>query len=92
MNNSISEDILSRVTGIISAEPSSSQALILYALVNTLAYTKSGCLFKLDKLKDLTAENRQLAYALMDIMASDGQAESLFASFKGKMDDIVRGA
>lgn len=91
MTISESVDTLTRVAEIISAEPSSSQALILYALVNTLAYEKSGCLFKLDKLRDLTAENRKLAYALVDIMARDHRSESLFHSFKADMDKIVRG-
>ena len=52
--------------------PQSGGALILYALANTINYEQAGCLFKLDKLRDLSAEQRNLAYALMEVMVSGG--------------------
>ena len=56
----------------IRESPQSGGALILYALMNTINYEQAGCLFKLDKLRDLSAEQRNLAYALMEVMVSGG--------------------
>ncbi len=61
----MSTPILERVLGEIRAEPHSAKALPLFALVSTLEFEAAGCLFKLNKLRDLDAEGRALAYELM---------------------------
>ena len=86
------DQVLSKLTAIIRQEPHSARALILYALVNTLAYEKSGCLFKLDKLRDLDASDRQLAYQLMEIMAERENQSEKFTAARQEMDEIVRSA
>ena len=86
------EHILSQVTAVISRQPHSADALILYALVNTLAYEKSGCLFKLDKLRDLDEVNRQLAYQLIEIMVRRENQSEAFVAARQQMDELVRSA
>jgi len=86
------ESALSAVTQTISKDPHSASALILYALVNTLAYEKSGCLFKLDKLRDLDAADRQLAYELIEIMVRGDNQQPAFKLAKDNLDQLVRNA
>ena len=86
------DEVLSEVTEIIRQEPHSASALILYALVNTLAYEKSGCLFKLDKLRDLDNRHRQLAYQLIEIMVRQENQGEKFATARQEMDELVRSA
>lgn len=86
------QHVLSAVMQVIRHDPHSSASLILYALVNTLAYEKSGCLFKLDKLRDLDEQHRQLAYELIEIMVRmENQGES-FEKARIEMDGLVRNA
>lgn len=91
-NQSQTETILSAVIEVIQKEPHSAAALILYALVNTLAYEKSGCLFKLDKLRDLDEAHRQLAYELVEIMVRHENQGDVFTGARQRMDEIVRTA
>ncbi len=91
-NQSQTETTLSAVIDVIKKEPHSAAALILYALVNTLAYEKSGCLFKLDKLRDLDEAHRQLAYELVEIMVRHENQADAFTAARQRMDEIVRSA
>lgn len=86
------ETVLHAVIEIIKQSPHSASALILYALVNTLAYEKSGCLFKLDKLRDLDDLHRQLAYDLIEIMVRGENRAEAFNRARVEMDEIVRQA
>ena len=93
MNESAQTDtVLSAVIEIVRQAPHSAPALILYALVNTLAYEKSGCLFKLDKLRDLDESHRQLAYQLIEIMVRQENRTEAFDKAREEMDEIVRRA
>lgn len=67
----MSTDVLERVYEIIKAEPHSGQSLLLFALLKTLDIQKGGHMYLLGKLKEMTAENRQLAYGLMELMAEN---------------------
>ena len=74
-NQAIAETI-----AVIEAAPESAAALTLYALVNTLEYDRAGRLFKLSKLGDLSADQRQIAYALIEsarrVLVADGIEET----------------
>jgi hypothetical protein len=59
------KQVLSEVVAAIREAPQSADGLILYALVNTLDHERSGCLFKLNKLREVDAHARSLAYRLM---------------------------
>jgi len=76
----------------IREAPQSGGALILYALANTINYEQGGCLFKLNKLRDLPAEQRNLAYALMEVMVSGGNQGEEWQQAMLQMDELVRGS
>lgn len=67
----MSENVLESVYEIIKESPHSGQSLTLFALLKTLDIQKGGHMYLLSKLKDLTPENRQLAYGLMELMANN---------------------
>jgi hypothetical protein len=83
---------LQAVTECIRQSPQSGGALILYALMNTINYEQAGCLFKLNKLRELSAQQRQLAYALMELMVcGDNRGEEWIQAML-QMDELVRGS
>jgi hypothetical protein len=86
----MSDDVLADITAVIEAAPHSAAALTLYALVNTLEYEQAGCLFKLDKLRDLGESERQLAYRLMELMVAGGNSGPVWQQAKARMDELVR--
>ena len=83
-------DTLDEVLSVISAAPRSAAALTLYALVSTLEHEGAGCLFKLDKLRDLSFAHRRLAYGLMEMMAERRNGDAAWAAAKAQMDESVR--
>ncbi len=85
-------DVLREVVAEISAAPQSAASLTLYALMSTLDYEQAGYLFKLSKLRDLSAGQRQLAYRLMDLMATGANAGDSWQHAKREMDALVRTA
>ncbi len=82
---------LQAVIECIQKSPQSGSALTLYALMNTINYEQAGCLFKLKKLRDLSEEHRNLAYALMEVMASGGNQGKEWRQAMLQMDALVRG-
>lgn len=66
----MSNEILDGVYEVIKESPHSSQSLLLFALMKTLDIEKGGHMYMLEKLKDMTPESRQLAYGLMELVAS----------------------
>ncbi len=86
----MTDKILQEVTDLIEAEPHSGLALNLYALMSTLRMEKSGYMYMLRKLRDLTPERRQLAYRLMELMARGGNAGEEWEQALARMDEAVR--
>lgn len=84
--------VLERVIAEIAAAPDSAAALTLYALVSTLEFERAGYLFKLVKLRDLSVEQRGLAYALMELMAEGANRGVDWQQAKATMDELVRSA
>jgi hypothetical protein len=84
-------ETLDRVVDEIAAAPQSAAALTLYALVSTLEFEQAGFLFKLIKLRDLTPEQRKLAYQLIELMAQNANAGIEWDRAKARMDNLVRG-
>lgn len=83
---------LQAVTAAIAESPRSGSSLILYALMNTINYPQAGCLFKLDKLQDLSPRQRQLAYALIELMATGANRGEAWRSAMRQVDELVRTA
>lgn len=86
MNKSLEETI-----AIIEADPLSAAALTLYALVSTMDYEAAGCMFKLNKFRDLNTEHRQLAYQLIELMVEKGNEGEQWNAAKQRMDTAIRG-
>lgn len=84
-------DILERVVAEIAAAPDSAAALTLYALVSTLEFEQAGCLYRLIKLRDLSAAQRELAYGLIELLARGENSGSTWMRAKQRMDELVRG-
>ena len=87
----MASDTLIEVTRLIESAPHSAAALTLYALVSTLEFERAGYLFKLDKLRDLDAAQRQLAYQLMELMVAGQVGDAAWVAAKARMDQLVRG-
>ena len=84
------EEVLQKVVDIVRADPHGGLSLNLYALVSTLKMEKSGYMYMLRKLRDLSAEQRQLAYGLMELMARQGNQGEEWDAAVQAMDEAVR--
>jgi len=84
------QQTLQAIIECIQDSPQSGSALILYALMNAINYEQAGCLFKLNKLGDLSPEHRHLAYALMEVMVSGGNQGKAWRQAMLQMDELVR--
>ena len=87
----MSDEILNEVVSVIRQSPHSANSLTLYALVNTFDYEQSGCLFKLNKLRDVDAPTRSLAYRLMELMVEKGNSGKEWQNAKSEMDNLIKG-
>ncbi len=85
------KDVLEQVTALIEANPRSGQALSLYALCKTLDIEKAGHMYMLRKLADMTPENRQFAYGLMEMMSVAENRGSAWEKALVRMDSAIRG-
>lgn len=85
-----SRTVLDEILRLIEHSPHSAASLTLYAMVNTMDYEQAGCLFKLNKLRDLRPDERQLAYALMELMVEQGNSGPDWEQAKSRMDELVR--
>ena len=84
------DDVLENIVEIIKADPHSGLSLNLYALVSTLKMEKRGYMYMLRKLRDLSAEHRQLAYGLMELMARNGNRGEAWEAAVQAMDQAIR--
>lgn len=87
----MTETPLARAVALIEADPRSGQALLLYALLRTLATEQGGHMYMLKKLREFNPENRQLAYALMDLMAAGGNCGPAWEQALERIDMAVKG-
>ena len=62
-------DAMNELLDMIRADTHGAASLVLFALVKTLSAQQGQYLFLLNKLRDLDAGQRQLAYRLMEAMA-----------------------
>lgn len=84
-------EVLEQVVRTVEAAPESSQALLLYALLSTLAVEKAGCMFKLNKLREMEPQIRQLAYQLMECMAREENRGEAWEQARHRVDTAIRG-
>lgn len=83
--------VLDRVVALIESDPRSGQALLLYGLVSTLDTEKGGCMYMLKKLSDMAADNRRLAYGLMELAACGGTRSPQWQSAVARVESAIRG-
>jgi len=82
--------VLDEILKKVETAPHGAASLVLYALMSTLEYEQAGCLFKLTKLRDLEADDRQLAYELMELMARGEHRSPAWRAAKARMDELIR--
>lgn len=87
----MSDSILEKITQEIIKDPRSGQSLLLFALVATLNVEKTGHMYMLGKLKELTPENRQLAYDVIELMANDETSRDDWQQAFNNMEIAIRG-
>lgn len=87
----MSDSILEKITQEITNDPRSGQSLLLFALVATLNVEKTGHMYLLSKLKEFTPENRQLAYAVIELMANNGIGNDAWHKAYADMEAAIRG-
>lgn len=83
-------DVLERVIDEMAAAPHAAASLTLYALVSTLEFESAGYMFKLAKLRDLSADQRRLAFDLMELMATGSNSGDDWDAAKQRMDGLLR--
>jgi hypothetical protein len=87
----MADSILEKITQIIANDPRSGQSLLLFALVATLNVEKTGHMYMLGKLKEFTAENRQLAYEVIELMANNETSRDDWSQAFRNMETAIRG-
>ena len=87
----MSDSILEKITQQIVNDPRSGQSLLLFALLATLNVEKTGHMYMLGKLKEFTPENRQLAYAVIELMANNEIGNDAWHQAYSKMESAIRG-
>ena len=87
----MSDSILEKITHEITNDPRSGQSLLLFALMATLNFEKTGHMYMLSKLKEFTPENRQLAYAVIELMANNEAGDEVWQQAYAKMEAAIRG-
>ena len=83
--------VLEEITQQISNDPRSGQSLLLFALMATLNVEKTGHMYMLGKLKEFTPENRQLAYAVIEMMANNEIGDQAWQQAYDQMETAIRG-
>lgn len=87
----MADSVLNKITQQIVNDPHSGQSLLLFALLATLNIEKGGHLYMLAKLKEFTPENRQLAYAVIELMANNEIGDDAWNQAYSKMETAIRG-
>lgn len=87
----MTDSVVDKITQQIVDDPRSGQSLLLFALLATLNVEKGGHLYMLAKLKEFTPENRQLAYAVIELMANNETGNDAWSQAFAKMESAIRG-
>lgn len=83
---------LDELLALIEANSHAAASLVLFALVKTLSTQQGQYLFLLNKLKDLNAEQRQLAYRLMEAMVEGANNKPEWHAKIAAMEAVIRQA
>ncbi|HKK06866.1 MAG TPA: hypothetical protein VKA50_13565 [Gammaproteobacteria bacterium] len=83
--------VLEAVASLVEADPRSGQSLLFYALLKTLDTEQGGHMYMLRKLRELSPENRRLAYGLMELMAQEANCGATWEDTLARVDEAIRG-
>ncbi|MFP5506450.1 MAG: hypothetical protein ACLGH6_09645 [Gammaproteobacteria bacterium] len=83
-------DALEELLTMIRADTHGAASLVLFALVKTLSAQQGQYLFLLNKLRDLDAGQRQLAYRLMEAMAEGVNTTPAWQAKVVEMETAIR--
>ena len=83
-------DALDELLVMIRADTHGAASLVLFALVKTLSAQQGQYLFLLNKLRDLNAEQRQLAYRLMEAMTGGANTTPEWQAKVVEMETAIR--
>lgn len=82
---------MERLVERVESAPERAAPLILYGLVKAMSLDARGCVFALSRLRELDAEHRQLAYALMELYVAGGNRQPRWAEAIARLDAAVAG-
>jgi len=88
----MSIEVLEKIQLIVTHAPHSSQSLLFFGLAKTLDIKKGGHMYLLIKLKEMTAENRQLAYQLIDLVISESVSDDQWQAFIASIEKTIKQA
>lgn len=83
-------DALDELLEMIRGNTHGAASLVLFALVKTLSAKQGQYLFLLNKLQDLDAAQRQLAYRLMELMVAGANETPEWHAKVQAMEDAIR--
>lgn len=81
---------MNELLDMIRADTHGAASLVLFALVKTLSAQQGQYLFLLNKLKDLNADQRQLAYRLMEAMVTGANTTAEWQVRVAEMESAIR--
>lgn len=81
---------MNELLDMIRADTHGAASLVLFALVKTLSSQQGQYLFLLNKLRDLDAGQRQLAYRLMEAMAEGVNTTPAWQAKVVEMETAIR--
>ena len=86
----MSQNVVEKIIEVVTASPHSAQSLLLFALFKTLDIPQGGHMYKLEKLREMSAENRQLAYGLMELMSEQKNLDDYWKASLEKIEAAIR--
>lgn len=81
---------LDELLQVVRANSHGAASLVLFALVKTMSTQSGQYLYLLNKLKDLDASQRQLAYRLMEAMVAGDNAQPEWQEKITEIEDVIR--
>jgi len=86
------QQILIRIKTLVEQNSHSAASLTLFALMKTLSSHNHQYLFLLNKLRDLDSQERDLAYALMEIMVAGKNDIPAWNQAVAEIEALIRSA
>lgn len=82
---------LERVEAVIAAAPDRGVPLIFYGLIKMMTLDERGCVFALQRMRDLDEAQRHLVYDLIELYVAGGNRQPEWAAAVARMDTLVSG-